>query len=268
MGAHVSVRVLLLTLQLVILGWAPRTAAEDFDSLASACTSAKANEKGNPLFEANLKGTRARPKPLDSLSPVSYSTLIGGSLIDSFDPQSYPVAAYAAMEEYLAGERDAGRLSDDYGLVDFLTFGEASSLMDSVISANRLADAVFSVQLGVPLVWREAKDSYVVSSWLNMADIHVIKTGVRESDGAHLFTMIDTGTEPLVRDGLLPRSAALTHKQRECYSAEPLRHSVSVSARFAMHSRAHTVLRLFPSCVFLPVHLRSSGCSLRRRDGH
>lgn len=169
---------------------AASASAADVD--AAACEEQQKRSKG-------LGGTRARPGPPRVPLVHSYSNFISFRAIDSFDPEDYPVREYEAMEAYLAAEREAGRLPEEYGLVNFLTFGEADSLLDSVISANSLADAVLDVQLGVPLVWREAKDSYVVSSWLNLADIHVVKTGVRESDGAHLLTVIDTGMEPLVR---------------------------------------------------------------------
>ena len=198
-GRRVVAIALVVTAMGIAGAWCPAAAHVD----AAAC---EEQQKRSAGANSGPGGTRARPGPPRVPLVHSYSNFISFRGIDSFDPEDYPVREYEAMEAYLAAEREAGRLPEEYGLVNFLTFGEADSLLDSVISANSLADAVLDVQLGVPLVWREAKDSYVVSSWLNLADIHVVKTGVRESDGAHLLTVIDTGMEPLVRPNLPKRS--------------------------------------------------------------
>jgi len=127
--------------------------------------------------------------------------------IDSFDSQSYPLKMYDRIEKYVASEVEAGRLSlREYAFLNFthlqgLHISETQSIMESVMSANRLLKKKLELRLGIPLVQREAKDTYIVTTGLNLADIIVVKTGIKygkfDGDETHLFSIIDTGSDSL-----------------------------------------------------------------------
>jgi len=147
---------------------------------------------------AAVKGTRRTPlKNYAQSRPFTYSSIIGAQMIDAKNASMYPSELYEEMEAYIANERANGKMSEEYAIFDFLSLKATDSFTHSVMSANVLAEEVMKLSLGIPLVWREAKDTYIISTAINMADIVMVKTGVRESDGAHMFAMIDAGVDAM-----------------------------------------------------------------------